>query len=931
MASTNKLDGSREQSSLPHNPSGLLARKLRWSRTVLLFERLWPRLWLPVGVTAVFVILSLAGLWPILPQWAHIGLLAIFAIALIISFVPLIRLPWPTRDEALRRIENQSGLPHRPASSYFDTLTSSENASTGKFTSRLWQVHRERMARLFKRMSAGWPRSQMQKYDPFALRALVVLLLPVAFLLAGDSWRDRLLSAFRLPEIQSTSHLRLDAWVTPPIYTGRPPVLLTDGGKPASNKNGELHLSDVPEKSVLIIRVNGADDGDMNVAYRKLNEDKEQKVARPDESDKKVQEYKLTVDAPMSVTVRDGRRNVFSWNFNVIKDQAPKISLAEEPKKTARGALRLSYKVEDDYGVVEARANFTRPKAETSAQSPKETASKDEDDDSRPLGEPPVFALSLPRSNTKKAEGQTIKDLTSHPWAGLEVEMTLSAKDQGGNETKTEPLRFRLPEREFTKPMARAVIEQRQLLVADPKNNRLKAAMALNGLTVAPEKFFDDKFVYLAMRSAHWRLKYKESRESVASVVDQLWDVAVRIEDGDLSDAERDLKTAQKNLEKALSENASDEEIKQALDELRQAISKYLQAMMKEAQKKNLTPPNMENQLSQNNAISPQDLDQMLKNIENLSKSGSKDLAQQMLNQLNNMLQNLQAGQSQQDQQNSENMMDSLNKMGELIQEQQKLLDDTYARQRSGDEQRRQQAQRERQGDRQGQNGQRQPGQQGGQPMQRGQNGQQRGMGQAQRGQQGQQMPGQGQQRGQGQGQQLGQGQGQMPQQGNQGQPGGQGENGLAGRLSQRQGDIRALLEEMMGKLKESGAQAPGELGEARQAMEDAQRSLEQNNLQSATEQQTLALDRLRKGANQMAQQMMQAMQGNGGRRGDRDPLGRRPQQSQGPDLGTSVKVPDEIDVQRARQILDELRKRLSEPTRPAVELDYIERLLRRF
>ena len=43
------------------------------------------------------------------------------------------------------------------------------------------------------------------------------------------------------------------------------------------------------------------------------------------------------------------------------------------------------------------------------------------------------------------------------------------------------------------------------------------------------------------------------------------------------------------------------------------------------------------------------------------------------------------------------------------------------------------------------------------------------------------------------------------------------------------------------------------------------------------------------------------------------------------------MKVPDEIDMQRAREILEELRRRLGQPTRPNEELDYIERLLRRF
>jgi hypothetical protein len=82
-----------------------------------------------------------------------------------------------------------------------------------------------------------------------------------------------------------------------------------------------------------------------------------------------------------------------------------------------------------------------------------------------------------------------------------------------------------------------------------------------------------------------------------------------------------------------------------------------------------------------------------------------------------------------------------------------------------------------------------------------------------------------------------------------------------------------------------------------------------------------------------MASQMMRQMRQFGeGPAGDAplDPLG-RPQRSEGPDFGNSVKVPDEIDTQRAREILEELRRRFGEPTRPLLELDYIDRLLRRF
>ena len=56
-----------------------------------------------------------------------------------------------------------------------------------------------------------------------------------------------------------------------------------------------------------------------------------------------------------------------------------------------------------------------------------------------------------------------------------------------------------------------------------------------------------------------------------------------------------------------------------------------------------------------------------------------------------------------------------------------------------------------------------------------------------------------------------------------------------------------------------------------------------------------------------------------------------RPQRTTGADLGNSVKVPDEIDVQRAREILDAIRKRLADPGRGDIERSYLERLLERF
>ena len=114
-----------------------------------------------------------------------------------------------------------------------------------------------------------------------------------------------------------------------------------------------------------------------------------------------------------------------------------------------------------------------------------------------------------------------------------------------------------------------------------------------------------------------------------------------------------------------------------------------------------------------------------------------------------------------------------------------------------------------------------------------------------------------------------------------------------------------------------------------------AEGALRDGNLGRGVDQETRALEQLRQGARDMAQQMLQQMPSRygmrSGSRTELDPMGRPPQKTDGPDQGNSVKIPDEIDVQRAREILEELRRRLGETTRPPTELEYLERLLKRF
>jgi hypothetical protein len=117
--------------------------------------------------------------------------------------------------------------------------------------------------------------------------------------------------------------------------------------------------------------------------------------------------------------------------------------------------------------------------------------------------------------------------------------------------------------------------------------------------------------------------------------------------------------------------------------------------------------------------------------------------------------------------------------------------------------------------------------------------------------------------------------------------------------------------------------------------MDGAGDALGDSDRESAVGEQGRALEALRRGAEDMMRQMQQANQGEqggsepGGRRdgSSRDPLG-RPEATSGPDFGETVEVPDEIDAERARRILEAIRKRLGDALSPEGEKSYLERLL---
>jgi uncharacterized protein (TIGR02302 family) len=826
-----------------------LAQALQRASYAIAWERAWPHLARLLTVVGLFLVVSWAGLWLALPFVARaIGLAAFVALALAALF-PLFRFRWPSRGESLSRLDRGSGIRHRPATALTDTLVTQDPVARA-----LWQAQRERTLASIKRIRAGLPSPRLAIHDPWALRALVAVLLVAAYVAAGDERAMRTMAAFDWNGVLSPANIRVDAWVTPPPYTGKPPIILSAANKEAGGPvAGALP---VPAGSTLIVRSSG---GALDVVVSGGVTEAVPTEQAPQGTNER--HFAIGGDGTVHVRAPSGQPQ---WKFTAIPDRAPVIALAKDPERQARGSLQLSYKIEDDYGVTEAQAHVAvRP-----TDAPKSA------DAARPLFEAPQFPLVLPNARTRNGVGQTVKDLSEDPYAGADVTLTLTAKDEAGNEGKSEPFNMKLPERLFTKPLARALIEQRRILALDANQNA-QVYTALDALMIAPELFTPEAGQYLGLYSVTRQLEAARTDDAMREVVASLWALAVTIEDGDITDVDKALRAAQDALKQALERGASDEEIKKLTENLRAALDNFMRQL---AEQMRNNPQALARPLDPNTKIlRQQDLNNMIERMERLSRSGDKEAARQLLEQMQEMLENLQMAQPGQSGDND--MEQALNELGDMIRKQQQLRDKTF---KQGQDSRRDRA-HGKQGDpsmgdlQQDQQGLRDRLKKLQQELAK------RGMGPGQRGEKGQQ--------------------GQQGQDGDQQQ----GEDGL---------------------------------GDADSAMGDAGSKLGEGNADGAVDSQGQALEAMRKGAQSLADAMQQ---GDGDGQGDgpsdrpgrqqsggnqSDPLGRPLHgREYGDDL--TVKIPGEIDVQRVRRILEELRRRLADPQRPQIELDYLERLLK--
>ena len=837
-------------------------------------RRFWPFFTVAMLVLAILM-LGLQDMAPVEVVWVG-GVLSV--IALIVTFaVGIRRFHWPGQAEALARLD--ATLPGRPIQALLDE----QAIGTGDAASAaVWRAHQARMAARASGAKAAKPDLKIARRDPFALRYVALLALAVA-LVFGSIWRVGSVGDMTPGTAEAASGPSWEGWIEPPRYTGKPTIYLSDV---------EGDTLDIAQGSRITLRFYG------EVGALTLAETVSGRIGELPSASDPAQDFTVVQNGELRIDGPGGQ----TWNITVIPDAPPSVAVSGVAEAEATGQMTLPFTAADDYGVMagEARIALDMGAVDRRYGLAAEPDPRDE----------VIVPLPMPIAGDRSDFTENlVEDFSKHPWANLPVTFMLEVEDAAGQRMRAESYAATLPGRRFFDPLAAAVIEQRRDLLWS-RGNAHRVSQMLRAISHRPDDIFRSETAYLRLRVILRRLEtmteYGLKAAQQDELAEALWNLAILLEEGDLSDALERLRRAQERLTEAMKNGASDQEIAELMQELRRATDDYIRQLSRQAQndqQQNGTDQPNAGQDPNSMQMTQNDLQRMMDRIQELMEQGRMAEAQQALEELQELMENMRVtqGQGQGGQSEGQQAMEGL---ADTLREQQGLSDQAF---RDLQEQFN-------------------PGAQSGESQ--GNQGRNGGMGQ------GQSHEGQGS-RGQGEGegqQQYGEG----------GQPGDEGQPGQE-TLAERQRQLREELNRQQGNLPGSGSPegdaARDALDRAGRAMDGAEESLRNNDLADAIDRQSEAMEALRDGmralGEMMAQDQQQTQPGQGTVEGNqrarnRDPLGRNA--GSNGSIGTDENLLQGEDVyRRARELLDEIRRRSGDSERPQVERNYLERLLDRF
>jgi uncharacterized protein (TIGR02302 family) len=835
----------------------------------------WP-LWSLLLVTLAALAFGVQDLGPLHYAQAAGAVVVILGLMLVARGLKTFRKP--TALDALDRLDTT--MPGRPIATLRDTqaLGASDPASFA-----IWQAHQERMAARAAGARPVQPDLKLSSRDRFSLRYVALTAFVMAALF-GSFWKAGSVAGLATgAAVAMPGGPSWEAWAQPPAYTGKPSLYLNGITDPAL---------ELPTGTRLQIRLYGPE-GDLTVTQTVADIPPAPEpaieatpAAAVPNAMKGISDLTVTRSGALAIDGPGGR----AWAITAIPDTVPTVEVTGDMVREADGRFKQSIKTTDDYGVTAGRVTIA---LDTAKIDRRHGLTVDPES-----VEPVVLDVPLPRKGKRTEMTATlVDDLSKHVFANLPVTMTFVVTDAAGNEGTSAPYEVTLHGKRFFDPLAAALIEMRRDILWN-RVNAPRSVQLLKAVTNRPEGFIRHDRAFLRLRVLMRKLEAQEaalSTEDRDAIAEELWKIAFMVEEGNLQDAFERLQRAQDRLDEAIKNGASPEEIDQLMKEMQQALNDYMRELAEEAQR---NPGDQQQQgQMQGQMMSGDQLQEMLDKLQELMEQGKTAEAAELMEQLRQLMQNMQVVQGQQGQGQGQPGQQGMQGLGETLRDQQDLSDDSFRDlqgvPRPGDQQG--------EGQEQGQNeGQGQDGQQDGQPGddQFGQNQQDEGQG-----------------------------------------------SGNEGSLSDRQRELRERLNDLQngdlpGDGTEQGEAGRQDLDRAGRAMEEAEDALRDGDLSGALDRQADAMEALRDGMQNfgeaMAEEQRQNRDGQGGERdfgsadpNGTDPLGRRPGDTAR--IGSDENMVQNDPDTRAQELLDEIRRRSGELTRPLEELDYLKRLLQMF
>ncbi|MEP3655262.1 MAG: DUF4175 family protein [Litorimonas sp.] len=871
------------------------------ARVRLFWETYAPTLAPGFLAIGIFIFGAWLGFWQWIGDPVRLMALSITLFFLARSVLRALSLRRPTYSDARRRVELDSGQAHRP----LDVLDDRPALSAD-----IWPAHQKKALNQARLLHRATPQAALAPIDPYYLRFILPLvLLATAVFMAGFSF-ERLRTAVS-PSWQSpirANQISYEAWIDPPAYTGRPPIYFKDGANVA-----------VPAGSEFVARISGV----KTPPRPRLSSGWRSKFLTPKRLGAKSFEIREVINDTSNIEFRVGLTRK-SFDLNVSDDLPPEVEIVEPPEADKRDRLTLVYGLKDDFGVETLQLEMSLLKDGIDPETAFEDAT--------------ILAnIPLPSSSqTSVDSAKAALDLSKTRYAGRKVIGRLIATDGAQQTGLSKPAWFTVPDKIFVEPLAKAVSEQRTLVMAgldetykpEPKPKwepsdgfwneyepRLhwdrapapiqRATLLIEAVTDEPAGLFKDPAVYMGLRHARSQMRHAESLVELQGLPEDLWRIALRAEFGILGSALEEMREAEAALREGIARRASKREVDTLFERYNLAVDAYTEELRRKAQEEgNVSEGGSGGGGQQSGSLD--EIQELLKAIEEANAAGDTEGARKALARLAEVLENMQIQLSQgggggsggepSGGDMSEEEKQQLEDLADLTGKQRDLQDETEQAERNDQSEEeldpqelaRRQAELR---DLLDNLGDTLPTEGEGEQSESGENGE----GEPGNGQDGAQSGEDGTDPGAGTEPGAEPGQGTEP-----------GEAGSGG----------------SGNLQEQFSEG---IGAAEEAMRRSEEALQQGNHAGAGEAQQDAIRALREAGEALAEAVSEGQAEENGN----DPLGRS---DDGFDSGNdTADIDDRDNATRSRELLEELRRRAAEQQREAEEREYLERLLDRF